>query len=125
MKSVIPAHRLTTEQFTELQTAEFLKGNAVYVNSETNYEPVIVKIEIGMPATFYCGTDRYATKVTAIEYFKTGDRKGQIKSISVEGQKETFKPYATTYGFKFSESKKVWWAHVGLGYAYDFRDPHF
>jgi hypothetical protein len=123
--STITQYRMSDKEFGRLQNAELLKGNAVFQNSDTNYQPKIVKIEIGMPATYSVGTDSYATKVTAIEYFKTGERKGQIKSVSIEGQKETFKPYMNSYGVKFSESKKIWWAVVKLGYGYDYQDPHF
>lgn len=123
--SPVTQERMSEEEFANLQMAELLKGNAVFRNSETNYQPKIVKIEVGMPATYSVGSDSYATTVTAIEYFKTGERKGQIKSVSIEGKKETFKPYKTCYGLKFSESKRVWWASVKLGYARDYLDPHF
>lgn len=114
---------MNSAQFAALEQAEFLKDNAVYQNAKTNYEPVIVPIEVGMPATYYVGTDSYATQVSAIEHFKSGNRAGQIKSVAIEfhGNTYTFRPKNYSYGITW----KGEYSTLGLGYAEEYLDPHF
>ena len=45
--------------------------------------------EIGMGATVCYAKDRHAATVTAIETFKTGTRKGQVKAVTVQQDKAT------------------------------------
>lgn len=114
---------MNSEQYAALEQAEYLNGNAVYQNADTNYEPVIVKIEVGMPATYYVGTDSYATQVSAVHHFKSGSRIGQIKSVEIDfhNRSETFRPKQYTYGVRWCGD----YSSLGLGYAKEYLDPHF
>jgi hypothetical protein len=114
---------LTSQELAQLEKDEFLKSNIVVQNSSTNYEPVIIAIQLGMPATYYVGSDSYATEVTAVNYFKSGNRAGQIKSVEVNlhGTTSTFRP-------KFYSSGVSWvgeYCSLGLGYATQYIDPSF
>lgn len=89
------------------------------------------EIHAGAVATYYCGSDSYATTVTNVVRFQSGARKGQIKEIYIEGRSaaESFRPTenrdgSTSY-LGVREGKK--WQHMQLvvGYARDYRDPSF
>ena len=43
-----------------------------------------MNITVGSPATHHIGGDRYACIVTAVEYFKSGKRKGELKAVEAE-----------------------------------------
>jgi hypothetical protein len=114
---------LTSQELAQLEKDEFLKSNIVVQNSSTDYEPVIIAIQVGMPATYYVGSDSYATEVSAVNYFKSGNRAGQIKSVEVRlfGETSTFRP-------KFYSSGVSWvneYRSLGLGYARQYLDPSF
>lgn len=113
---------MNSAQYAAFEQAEFLKGNAVYQNADTKYEPVVVKIEVGMPATYYVGSDSYATEVSAVNHYKSGNRAGQIKSVEIDfhGTK-TFRAKNYSYGVSFKSE----YATLGLGYAREYLDPHF
>jgi hypothetical protein len=78
---------------------------------------------IGQPATYGIGSDRYAGQVTAIERFKSGDKKHQVSVIVFgfeRGQRS----------IEFRKTNRGWRAKGGygsirLGVAEDYRDPSF
>lgn len=82
----------------------------------------IESVEVGTPATFKIGGDRYATEVTAVERFKTGARAGQVKAV--EAGTHRFTPKTTKRGETYlvgqGGSGALW-----LGFAENYRDPHF
>lgn len=113
----------TSKQLAELEKEQYQIGNTVFQNADTNYEPKITPILIGMPATYYVGSDSYAVVVTGVNYFKSGDRAGLIKSVEINrfGKTETFRP-------RFYSSGITWkgeYSSLGLGYAKEYLDPHF
>lgn len=115
----------------------------------------INEIEVGMPATYYVGTDSYATEVAEIVRFKNGLKAGEIKYITVKGhyqyrggdKNDLLKLYPKEQiCFRQHEGNRLsptcvdcWlWRHeiykfknpkhsasVVVGYAKDYRDPHF
>lgn len=114
---------LSSKELAELELKNYRLRTAVIQNSDTNYKPEFMFIKEGMPATFYIGSDSYATELSDVNFFKSGTRKGLIKSVEIyfHGRTEVFKP-------KFYETGIVWqgeYGTLGLGYARDYRDPHF
>lgn len=112
---------ISNDDFKQLEKDEFVKGNVVI--RDENYQPVIIPIEVGMPATMYIGSDSYATEITAVNYFKSGNRAGQVKSVEIkwfDGIKK-FTAKIWEHGVSFSSE----YYSLGLGYATDYRDPHF
>lgn len=81
----------------------------------------INSVEVGTPATFRIGTDRYATAVTAVERFKTGARAGQVKAV--EAGYGRFTPKETRYGTMLIG--KGGSGVLALGVAETYLDPHF
>lgn len=99
-------------------------------------------IEIGDGAT-HCGySDRSAYTVVAIEYFKTGQRKGQEKAVWVTRDTATVKPGTTYLDQEYDlesnmdgerllvKRRKNGWSTEGgsaftIGYRSEYRDPHF
>lgn len=78
---------------------------------------------VGMPATFAIGTDRYATQVVAIEYFKSGNRAGQVKAIHTPNYVFTLRTVGKRAGRLILEGGTN--GTLLLGVAEDYRDPHF
>ncbi len=74
---------------------------------------------IGMPATVHIGSDSYATSVVEITYFKEGKRAGEVKTI-VTGHRDLEFRLNKWGRYRAQES-----FGLGLGYARDYRDPHF
>ena len=80
-----------------------------------------MEIQIGTPATFCIGSDKYATEISSIEYYKSGDKKGSIRYLEL----------ARGGGIKFSQDSKGYWvqksgyARARIGEAIDYLDPHF
>ena len=111
----------------------------------------MMQVEVGMVATYYIGSDSYADIVTNVVRFKSGARAGQINYIEttheVNGVKTRFhakeRPcYSSTH--ERTESKpeqcvncnqhqrgiydyvsRSWSGQVQVGYAKEYRDPHF
>lgn len=79
---------------------------------------------VGMPATYFIGSDCYAYEVAEIIYFKTGQKAGQPKMIVAKGgnRMETFtrtkRGFQQSYGDHFGGSFRV-------GSAKEYRDPSF
>lgn len=79
---------------------------------------------IGMPATYYIGSDCYAYEVAEIIYFKSGQKAGQPKMIMAKSGNriETFtrtkRGFQMSYGDSFGGSFRV-------GKAVEYRDPSF
>jgi hypothetical protein len=108
-------------------------------------------VQVGMPATFSVGTDSYGTEVAEVVRFKSGARAGLIKYITVKSQTinygygpEPIKFYAQPISskchdnysetcldcyqmelgvYRFVSNKTT--GRVMVGYAKDYRDPHF
>lgn len=111
----------------------------------------MMQVEVGMVATYYIGSDSYADIVTNVVRFKSGARAGQINYLEttheVNGVKTRFhakeRPcYSSTH--ERTESKpedcvncnkhqrgiydyvsRSWSGQVQVGYAKEYRDPHF
>jgi hypothetical protein len=111
----------------------------------------MMEVKVGNIATYYIGSDSYADIVTNVVRFKSGARAGQINYIEtthkVNGVKTRFhakeRPcYSSTH--EKTESKpeqcvncnqhqrgiydyvsRSWGGHVQVGYAKEYRDPHF
>lgn len=87
----------------------------------------VEEVAVGTPATYFIGSDRYATQVTTVTYYKSGNLKGLVKSIEAAGL--TFRPYLITSrgedNISWQQAPRQWWGVLGLGYADDYRDPHF
>jgi hypothetical protein len=111
----------------------------------------MMEVEVGNVATYYVGSDSYADIVTNVVRFKSGARAGQINYLEttheVNGVKTRF--YAkeikcTNYScskdsadpkncvwcnqkargiYKFIA--RTWSGEVAVGYAKEYRDPHF
>lgn len=80
---------------------------------------------VGMPATFYSGSDCYAYEVAEIVYFKSGAKAGEPKAIigvrkngSIQTFTRTKNGYQKKYGDHFGGSFRV-------GKAKEYRDPSF
>ena len=85
---------------------------------------LVENVEVGTPATYYIGSDRYATEVLDVVYYKSGQREGFVKEIICGAR--TFRPYLDSRGeVVWQPNAKTWYAGVVLGYAEDYRDPHF
>jgi hypothetical protein len=85
--------------------------------------------EQGTPATYAVGTDRYAGRVAKVARFKSGKNEGKVSVI-------TFQFADTTGGLSgrlndFRQNNRGYWKAVNssatlhIGYAEDYRDPHF
>ena len=101
---------------------EFWKGYGVTQNHLTGYEPVSIKIQVGTEATLYVGTDSYATKVTAITYFKSGVKQGRIKSIKLDRFSSEYTAKVTDNGIFWKGMSGL--CQIGFGYQETYRDPH-
>jgi len=78
---------------------------------------------VGMPATYCIGSDRYATAVTEIFHFKTGAKAGQVKAILAGTRMFTLRTKGRKAGYLVREGGDYGVLH--LGWAEDYRDPHF
>jgi hypothetical protein len=80
---------------------------------------------IGMPATFYIGSDCYAYEVVSIEYFKSGKKAGQPKSIVAKRDNgiETF--VYSKRGFQQYYQYGENYGSFRVGKAVEYRDPSF
>lgn len=45
---------------------------------------MIMTVQVGDGATYSVGSDRYPATVVAVEYFKSGARKGKARTVTVE-----------------------------------------
>ena len=92
-------------------------------------ELVAETAEQGTPATYAVGSDRYAGQVAKVSRYKSGDNLGKVRTI-------TFQFADTTGGLSnrlndFRKNKHGYWkavdssATLHIGYAEDYRDPHF
>lgn len=79
---------------------------------------------VGMPATFAIGSDRYATEITAVFYFKSGAMAGQVKAVEA-GRFNVFTLRTTGRKAGRLISKGGNHGTLLLGVAEDYRDPHF
>ena len=82
------------------------------------------EITVGAPATFYIGSDSYATTVTNIVRFKSGNRKGQIKELHTD-HFGRFRAKQGAYLQIDSDGSTMWYARLVVGFQRDYRDPSF
>lgn len=88
----------------------------------------IENAEIGTPATYAIGTDRYAGKVVNVKRYKTGKRIGQVSVITFQhisqgglnGKLREARLDKRNYLVATGSS-----GVIHLGYAEDYRDPSF
>ena len=78
---------------------------------------------VGMPATFAIGSDSYATEVTAVYYFKSGERKGQVKAVATTRGLFTLRTKGRKAGRLIEAGQE--YGTLRLGEAVDYWDPHF
>lgn len=83
------------------------------------YLRIVRNPEVGMPATIFIGSDSYATEVVAITYFKEGKRAGEVKEIHTTHRDLVFRLN------KWGSYRANEHYGLGLGFARDYRDPHF
>ncbi len=114
-------------------------------------EVPMMEVKEGMVATYYIGSDSYADIVTNVVRFKSGKRAGQINYIEttheVNGVKTKFSATeikCSNYACEKVESNpknciwcnqkqkgvyrflgRNWSGSVRVGYAKEYRDPHF
>ena len=93
-----------------------------------------MNIQVGDPATHRVGSDRYASVVTEVEYFKSGKRAGQVKAVTARWAGRDFggERFLATEGrdgeirfAKRSGNRIAWWNTLTIGEAIDYRDPSF
>lgn len=84
---------------------------------------------VGMPASFGIGGDSYAMEIVGVEYFKTGAKAGQIKSVlaAASGDREAERFTMTKSGRlqKRAEYESYFYGSLTVGYALEQRDPSF
>ena len=110
----------------------------------------MMEVEVGNVATYYIGSDSYADIVTNVVRFKSGARAGQINYLEttheVNGVKTRFHAKeirCTSSNCERSADVKncvscdqkargifryysrSWTGEVAVGYAKEYRDPHF
>jgi len=88
----------------------------------------VTEVQVGTPATYNIGSDCYATAIASVTYYKSGDLKGFVKSVTDE-RGNTYRPYAVTrFGeptIDWRKSAQQWWGTLTLGFAVTRLDPHF
>jgi hypothetical protein len=114
-------------KFTEIQQNALdviANGKRYEKNVQEAYDFLAMMPAVGMPATYFIGSDCYAYEVAEIVYFKTGAKAGQPKMIIAKSENriETFT--RTKRGFQMSYGD-----HFGgffqVGSAKEYRDPSF
>ena len=84
-------------------------------------------IQVGMPATFYIGTDRWATEVAEVVRFKTGPLAGKVKWVK-DSVGRRFLRTKTPQGPKFVarwNGQVAYGTELIVGYAETVLDPSF
>ena len=82
----------------------------------------------GTPATYAVGSDRYAGEIVKVEHYKSGANQNRVRVITFQ--------FTTKGGLNgrietFRKNKHGYWKATGstatlhIGYAEDYRDPHF
>lgn len=92
--------------------------NATYEKLEES------KWEIGTPATYGIGSDSYGVVIININRFKSGKNVGKVSYVEVKmpwGDVRKFTRRA--HGSFLSVGHNC--GSLSVGYAYDYRDPHF
>lgn len=76
-------------------------------------------VKVGMPATYYIGSDSYATEVEGVIRFKTGSRAGQVKAVVARNE--------GIFTLRPNGRLQLQGGHGGLvvGFARDYWDPSF
>ena len=82
------------------------------------------KWEIGTPATYGIGSDCYGVVITNVQRFKSGKNIGKVSSVEVKMPwNETRKFTRRAHGSFIATGHNC--GSLVVGYAYDYRDPHF
>ena len=88
-----------------------------------NYAKVS-EVSVGTPATYSIGSDRYATEIVKVTYYKTGKLAGFVKTVEVKSG-SVFRPYQLSDRISWRKAPEQWWGTLFVGFAEDYRDPSF
>lgn len=105
----------------------------------TNAYDQTYEVEIGTPATVGIGSDCYPATVVGILPFKSGEKKGQVRSILVQWDDYKFNQETRDYDYTrnpdakimvFTQNKRGRWHcnnsyGLGIGHRRYYNDPSF
>lgn len=125
-----------------------LDGEATDVTlDKTRIERISITPEVGMGATYAVGSDRYACTIVEVLYFKSGERKGQIRGVVAQddtarvvsgSEQDGSARYECTPNTGAGRDVYLWnertaryvlkgssYVRLGLGHRTPYRDPSF